>query len=386
MFKATRNVLVCTTLICALASVAKGQSSLNLPTPRDHYKTYNVERAEIELIGKVIKDFGPQILKLVEFLDYRGNTENLPPTESEELLKRGLDAGLESMVKVWNDFDPETRKRVVEFLRSGAEVGDSPRMKPEVVVQLARVVGLAKYKADILEILLHSSDVLAVVPKQYFDDYGPIIHDALLAFLDGLSNERIVDRAVALAMAQDASRGEKILIFASKIPTLQKVGQVIARMQAIPPDIQQSLQTLETGIRTMTRDEVVAYVEKDAGEESLRRYDIRFDDRILAEASVGAVIHGSFQPLGESKRQDFVCKVVKPYVQSGLPEEMRSIGRLISLVTEFGGFYHIDGFDLKDFFADIRAQLEREIKVSEEQAHFRKAAEFYKHHKGLRVP
>jgi hypothetical protein len=153
MFKATRNILVCTTLICALAPVAQGQASLNLPTPREHYKTYNVERAGIELMGKVIKDFGPQILMHVELLDYRGNTENLPPTESEELLKRGRDAGLESMVKVWNDFDPQTRNRIVEFLRSGAEVGGSMRMKPEVVVRLVRVAGLAKYKADILEIL-----------------------------------------------------------------------------------------------------------------------------------------------------------------------------------------------------------------------------------------
>ena len=187
-------------------------------------------------------------------------------------------------------------------------------------------------------------------------------------------------------MAKDASRGEKILIFASKIPTLQKVGQIIARMEGIPPDIQQSLQTLETGIRTMTRDELVSYIEQDVGVSLLRNYDMQFDDQILAEASVGAVIHGSFLPLGESKRRDFVCKVIKPYVLSGLPQEMRSIGRLITLVTEFEDFYNIEGFDLKDFFADIRAQLEREIKVSEEQAHFRKAFEFYKDHKEVKVP
>ena len=386
MIKTTRNILVCITLSCALAPAAQGQSSLTLPTPRDHYKTYNVERAWLELMEKVIKDFEPQILKVVEFLDSRAKTEHLPPIESEELLKLGRDARLELLAKVLSDFDPETRKRVAKFLRSGAEVGDFPRMKPEYVIQLARAAALVNYKADILEILLHNSDVLAVVPKEAFDTYGPIIHDVLLAFLDGLPDERIIDRAVALAMAQDAPRGEKILIFASKIPTLQKVGQIIARIEGIPPDIQQSLQTLENGIRTMTRDELVAYIEKDVGADPLRKYDVQFDDRILAEASVGAVIHGSFQPLGESKRQDFVCKVVKPYVQIGLPEEMRSIGRLITLVTEFEDFYNIEGFDLKDFFADIRAQLEREIKVSEEQAHFRKAAEFYKHHEGVKVP
>jgi hypothetical protein len=319
-------------------------------------------------MGQVIKDLEPQTLNLVEFPDSSVNTEPFPPTESEEQVELGRDTGPELMAKALNGAD------------------GFPVMKPEEVIQLARGAGFVKYKADILEILLHSSDVLAVVPKESFDTYGPIIHDALLAFLDGLPDERIIDRAVALAMTQNASRGEKALIFASKIPTLQEVGQMIARMEGIPPDIQQSLQTLETGIRTMTREELVTYIAKDVGAEPLRKYDVQFDDRILAEASVGAVIHGSFQPLGESKRQEFVCTVVKPHVQSGLPEEMRSVGRMIPLVTEFENFYNIEGFDLKGFFADVRAQLEREIKVSEEQAHFRKAAEFYKDHKGIKVP
>jgi ubiquinone biosynthesis protein len=192
---------------------------------------------------------------------------------------------------------------------------------------------------------------------------------------------------MALANAKDASRGEKILIFASRIPTLQKIGQIIARFEGIPPDIQQSLQSLENGIRTMNRDELVAYVEKEVGAERVRKYDLRFDDRILAEASVGAVIFGSFQPSGESsERQNFVCKVIKPYVLSGLPEEMRSIERLITLMTRFGDAYQIEDFNLKDFFADVRVQLENEIKVSEEQAHLRKASEFYKNHRGVKVP
>ena len=43
-------------------------------------------------MGKVIKDFEPQILKILEFLD--SSAENLPPRESEEPLKPFSDAGL----------------------------------------------------------------------------------------------------------------------------------------------------------------------------------------------------------------------------------------------------------------------------------------------------
>jgi hypothetical protein len=78
--------------------------------------------------------------------------------------------------------------------------------------------------------------------------------------------------------------------------------------------------------------------------------------------------------------------VVKPYVLSGLPEEMRRIDRLITLMTRFAGGYKIEEFNLTDFFADVGVQLENEIKVSEEQAHFCKAGEFYRNHEGVKVP
>ena len=45
MIKTTHNILASVILVCGLALAAQGQSSLTLPTHRDHYKTYNVERA-----------------------------------------------------------------------------------------------------------------------------------------------------------------------------------------------------------------------------------------------------------------------------------------------------------------------------------------------------
>ena len=381
----TRRVFVGFALFWALSAGAEGQSGLSLPTPRDHYKTYNVESAKVELARKVLRDLESQMLAAIGSIQSPTGSEKLPLLDPEEVLQLARENRVEPLARVWRELDPGTQQKIVTFLRSGAQ-GDLPQMTLQDIVGLARAAGLLKYKPEMLEILLHSSDVLNVVPEQSFELYGPIIHDALLAFLDGLSDERMVDRAVALAKAQDASRGQKILIFASKIPTLQKVGQIIARVDAIPPDIRESLQTLENGIRTMTREELVTYIESDIGVEPIKKYDLRFDDKILAEASVGAVIVGSFHPLDEPKRRRFVCKVVKPYVQSGLPEEMRSIARLITLVTEFAGFYRVEGLDLKDFFADVRSQLEKEINISEEQAHFRTAYEFYKHQQAVKVP
>ncbi len=89
----TRNVLAGISLFCALTPAAASQSGLILPTPRDHYKTYNVDSAGLELMGKVLEDSQPQILKVVEFLQSKGKTGNSTSIEPEELLKFVREAG-----------------------------------------------------------------------------------------------------------------------------------------------------------------------------------------------------------------------------------------------------------------------------------------------------
>ena len=126
--------------------------------------------------------------------------------------------------------------------------------------------------------------------EEYQDTILPILHDALLAFMDGLSEERLAERLMVMSrLPQDTPRGEKILVLASKIPTLQKLGQIVARLDGIPPDVQESLQSLESGISTMTRDELVGFIKEDVGAEAIEKHQIRFADEILAEASVGEI-------------------------------------------------------------------------------------------------
>ena len=75
-------------------------------------------------------------------------------------------------------------------------------MKPEEVIQLARGAGLLKYKPEIhgnhRAQLPGSRDCAGGILRSF----GPIIHDALLAFLDGLNEERMIERAMALANAK----------------------------------------------------------------------------------------------------------------------------------------------------------------------------------------
>jgi len=51
MIKTTRTILASVISVCGLALAAQGQSSLTLPTHRDHYKTYDVQSAKLELMA-----------------------------------------------------------------------------------------------------------------------------------------------------------------------------------------------------------------------------------------------------------------------------------------------------------------------------------------------
>lgn len=311
-----------------------------LPTPREHYKTYNIQQASLELLARI--------------------SANL---------------------------DPESRKILQNFLMSGADASKLAPIPPERARKLAEAMGLRKYKTDVLELFLHQSQVLDMIPEKYRGELLPIVHDALLAFMDGLDEDRLAERVVAMARApKDAARGERILILASRIPTLQKLGQVLARFDGIPPDIQSSLQTLENQISTMSRDEIVAFITHDIGDETIREHQIEFEDRVLAEASIGAVIRASFVLDGEARRQEAVCKMIKPYALKGLPEEMAIIDGLIELADKHSDFYRIGDLPLKDLFEDIKAKLGDELRVTQEQANFKRAYEYYRGRRGVKVP
>jgi len=325
-------------LCCTGGNAVEIQLTVTLPTPLAHYETYDVRQASLKL-----------------------------------------------MAEIMNDLDPDSRQKVTALMQSGGEALP-PGIDPDEIIQSIEDHGLLKYKPDALEVFLHGSRVLDAIPAANKEDVEPIIHDFLLAFLDGLPMERMLDRIEELVKAKDADRGEKILILASKIPSLQKVGQIIGHLGGIPPDIQEALQSLEDGISTMTRDEIVAEVTKELGEEEVKKYQIRFAEEILAEASVGAVLRGSFLRSPGAPREDFVCKIVKPYVQIYLPEEMDVISHLVKLADDYSDFYHITGFDLGEFFGVIRSQLEKEIQITEEQQNFRAAFEFYRNDKRVKVP
>ena len=238
--------LVACAVLAFVAAVAPGQAQENdlaLPTPREFYKTYDVDQQGMALFQ--------------EFLD---------------------------------TLDPQTRAIVMKMVQEAAITGP-PDIPKEQVQAFVQASGWQKKKREILDQILFRSQVFDLIPEEHQEFWLPIVHDAFIYFLGNLSEERLLGLAWNLKeLPPNAPRGQKIVALTNKIPTLQKIAQIIARNPAFPQDILESLQVLENNVGATGYDELISYIVEAVGDEWLKEAEIEFDDKILAEASIGAVV------------------------------------------------------------------------------------------------
>jgi len=310
------------------------------------------------------------------------------PMEHYEKFKPGV-TGLALAATIFPELDP-TAQQILAQLKSFVETAGLPKAPPiskEQALVVLRKVDWSRWRLQLLEFFLHQSQVLDVIPPDLRGMWTPVVHDGLLYFLDHLSEERLLEKFVDIAfLPPGTDRGDYLLAFTAKTPSLQKLGQIMARNRELAADYRVSLQRLENSIQTTPRDELVEFIERDIGKESLEKYQIKFADKILAEASVGAVIRGTFVPPGGSNKQEMVCKVVKPYVLKGMPEELAIFDGLAHFFSQHRDYYHIYGIPLVEMFQDIRKALSSEIQIVQEQQNLKRAAEYYRGNPKIEIP
>jgi ubiquinone biosynthesis protein len=314
------------------------RAEIPLPTPLDHYRTYQPREQALALLSRVL-------------------------AESDEA----------------------TRSKIAAELASTGRPALN-RFSDAQLVSALQAIGWTRWRLEVLELLLHSSSALEVLPAST-QQYLPAVHDSLLLFLDRLSEDRLLERLAQQArLPPEASRRDRLLAFVAKTPTLQKLGQILARNPSVDPELREALQRLENSVSSMSREEVVGAVEGELGPEELARYEIRFADRLLAEASVGAVIAASFLPPGSEQRERAVCKVLKPHAVAGLREELSILDEVLAHLEAQADFYRIGATPLVEMFQEVREALSKEILVDEEQANLVRAAAYYRGRRDVLIP
>src|SRR5215510_10398165 len=324
------GVLICTVLFVgqvALSPISRAETprpiqqtsrkEIPLPTPRSHYEKFKRGASGIPLLMDLLKEFNPEIQRVLLSFAKSSGLQDIPSTaELDSDLKK-----LQSLVET-------------------AGITSGPAIPKEQAVSLLKQVNWAPVRPLLLEFFVHQSRVLDMIPETSGALWGPIVHDALLYFLDHLSDDRLLDKLVSLAfLPPGTSRGDYLKEFVSKVPSLQKIGQILARNPDLAPDYRKALQDLENGIHTMTVEELVQFITEDIGKPSIDKYQVQFADKILAEASVGAVIRATYVPPGAETRKQAICKVIKPYVLAYMPEDLSIIDGLAGFFTTNHDFY-----------------------------------------------
>jgi predicted unusual protein kinase regulating ubiquinone biosynthesis (AarF/ABC1/UbiB family) len=146
------------------------------------------------------------------------------------------------------------------------------------------------------------------------------------------------------------------------------------------------LTSVENGLKSAIYEDVKLVLEEQIPAEARNRYRLAFADRILAEASVGAVVEARYVIPGSSTEARTVCKVLKSGAVSALKEDLTIIDSVLAYLEKNAEFYDIGNTPLVDIFVEIREALSREVRVEDERANLLRARDYYSDVDAVEVP
>lgn len=224
-----------------------------------------------------------------------------------------------------------------------------------------------------------------LVPETYLQ-WRPPVRDAMMFVVTRLSAARLAPKLLEqLELPIDTPPEQRLLRLITKVPGLQKLGQVIARNQHLRPALRNALARLENGIRDVKPEEIRAIIQQDL-EPQLQHLEVEIAPGILSEASVSAVVRFTWRNPANGQRQRGVFKVMKPHIPEHFAEDM---DYLQGLSEYFGEQHHTYGFPphlIPDTFKKVRRLLQYEVNFLREQKTLIEAWTLYRNMAGVRVP
>ena len=215
--------------------------------------------------------------------------------------------------------------------------------------------------------------------------WRPLVADALGFVFSRLSGMRLAAKIVEqIELPPDTPPERRLIRLISKMPGLQKIGQVLARNRRLAPALRLELARLENGMSDVRAEDVRAAIEEQLGGR-LAQYQVELNAEILSEASVSAVMRFTWRnPNRERERSVF--KVLKPYVPECFAEDMELLQALGNYLAAANREYGFALRDIDEMITEVRLLLERELDFTREQATLAAAAKTYRSTLGIRVP
>ena len=225
----------------------------------------------------------------------------------------------------------------------------------------------------------------SLVPEIY-RKWRPLVRDSIQFVFSWLSDQRLALKLVEqIDLPLETPAASRLLLLISKMPGIQKLGQVLARHQRLDASLRKALSELENGMSDANPKSIRASISKQLGATRLRKYAIKLAAAIFSEASVGAVIRFTWRNPESKRRERGVFKVLKPYVRGYFSEDLMLLQQLSEYLARSRGY----GFATRhvaDMVREVRLLLEHELDFEREQATLRAALRTYRISLGIRVP
>ncbi|NLD67651.1 MAG: AarF/ABC1/UbiB kinase family protein [Limnobacter sp.] len=187
-----------------------------------------------------------------------------------------------------------------------------------------------------------------------------------------------------VALGEGASLAQRLVALLAQCPTLHKLGQMLARNRHLPAELRGQLQTLETMPSSLPVEAIAEQIRSELGDRLDAGDQLVLADAPLAEASVAVVLPFEWREDGASRHGVF--KILKPGVERRLADELAALPALAGFLRRRGGELGLPSIDYDDYLGSVRRLLEREIRLDNEQANLRRAAEFYADDPRVQVP
>jgi hypothetical protein len=173
------------------------------------------------------------------------------------------------------------------------------------------------FLSSLVQQTLAEADVL---PRRYAR-YGPLLSDGICFFLErlGPGRQRVLWEEL-MQRPESAGAEERLVALLCHLPTLHKLGQVVARDRRLQPGFRARLQKLESLSPRTTWAIVVGLLDRELPD--WRRAGIILDQGVLAEGSVAVVVPFLWEKGGRDVARARVFKLLKPEIEQQLAEVM----------------------------------------------------------------
>lgn len=244
----------------------------------------------------------------------------------------------------------------------------------------AAPIGFARFEA-----LTDAFDFSEIVPDCY-EGFRPAVRDALLFFVGQLQPERVFGILRHQAdLPVDCDTRSRMITLMRDCPSLQKLGQVVARHPNLDPAFSSRLQELEMFDSPLAPAAIEKFAREKLGDD-FEAYGITLIPDEAIEASVALVVPCRWHRRGRKRMHDAVLKIIKPGLKEVLEEELDILDGLADFFDERQETYHIPRLPYRETFKSVRTLLEEELRLTHEQRHLVEAHRFYGKFPAVQVP